>query len=336
MDPPAPSRTPRHYTIEGEVVRDPAPDAPQMRTLGTVAAEDYRRRARFPRSSQPIEDGVDPIARDREVTPGKSEGPEGHDPTLVVYPARTGFEAPNPIVIYAYLVRDGRKVDAREIRGEVRSQDGTPLATLAFSDDGRAGDAVANDFVYTAVLTPTRDAIPVLKGAQLVEAKARTRGDEERVATTGFLYSVPKAHLTGRFRDALADGHLIVEAELAVVEAGRFHLEATLASMDGTPIAWAQEAAELGPGTAWMPLTYWGLALRERGVDGPYVVRSAALSTTGEMPNQKNDVLEFAYVTRGYAAAQFSDQAFNDPDLLDAANRLEADTALTRGLEAQR
>jgi len=336
MEAPEPSRTPGHYFLRGERIHEPPPDAPQPHPLGASAAEDYRHRARFPRSSQPIADGVDPIARDREVTPGRSMGPEGSDPTLVVYPARTGFEAPNPIVIYAYLARHGEKVDAREIRGEVRSQDGTTLASLAFSDDGRAGDAVANDLVYTAVLTPTGDdGIAMLKGAQLVEARARTRGDEERVATTGFLYSVPKAHLTGRFRDAMNDGNLVVEAELEVAEEGRFHLEATLASADGTPVAWAQQAMELGPGTAWMTLTYWGLVLRERGVDGPYVVRSAALSTTGEMPNQKNDVLEFAYMTRPYPVAQFSDKPFNDPDLLDAAARLEADARFTRGLEAQ-
>jgi hypothetical protein len=258
-------------------------------------------------------------------------GPEGHDPTLVVYPARTGFEAPNPVVIYAYLVRNGEKVDAREIRGEVRSQDGTTLANLAFSEDGRAGDAVANDFLYTAVLTPTGDdGIALLKGAQLVEARARTRGDEERVATTGFLYSVPKAHLTGRFRDAMSDGNLAVEAELVVAEAGRFHLEATLASANGTPIAWAQQAMELGPGTAWMTLTYWGLVLRERGVDGPYVVRPAPLSHTGRCRTRRTTCSSLPCLTLPYAAAQFSDKPFNDPDLLDAAARLEADARFTQ------
>ena len=97
-----------------------------MRSIANATAEDYRQRARFPRSSQPITDGVDPIARDREVTHDRSMGPEGSDPTLVTYPARTSFEAPNVIVLYAYLLRDHRKVDARSITGEVRTQRGDP------------------------------------------------------------------------------------------------------------------------------------------------------------------------------------------------------------------
>src|SRR6185369_5452671 len=138
-----------------------------------------------------------------------------------------------------------------------------------------------------------------------------------------FLYSVPLAHLTGRYRDALTDGHLVVEAEVAVEELCRFHLEATLAGADGTPIAWAQNALPLDAGTAWIPLTYWGLVFRERNVDGPYVLRTVALSTTGEMPNQKNDVVTDAYTTRAYRAADFSDAAFNDPNLIETAERLE-------------
>lgn len=333
-DAAVPSPTPHAYTIRTETEHEPPPEPPQLRPLGATAAADYRRRARFPAWSHTIEDGIDPIARDREVTPGRSMGDQGRNPTLVVQPQRTTFEAPSPVVLFAYLVRGSTRVDAREIRGEVRSQDGVLAAALTFSDDGRAGDSEANDLLFTAVLTPATDEVERLKGAQLVEVRAVTLANEERIATTGFLYSVPKAHLTGRFRDELADGHLIVSAEVTVHDSGRFHLEATLAAEDGTPLAWAQNATELGPGLAWIPLTYWGLALRERGIDGPYVVRAAALSTTGGMPNQKNDVLERAHVTQAYTVAQLSEASFQDADLLDAAERMEADSAFVTGLEA--
>ena len=323
---PSPSASPRRYTIRTETEIAPTLEEPQMRSITASAAEDYRRRARFPRSSQPIEDGVDPIQRDREVTRGKSAGPEGTNPTLVVWPERTGFEAPSPIVIFAYLVHDDRKVEPKGISGEVRTQQGGVLAALAFNDDGKDGDAHANDLVFTAVVAPGRERALEFKGAQLVEARAETRGGEERVATTGFLYSVPLAHLTGRYRDEIADGNLVVSAEVQVDAEARFHLEATLAESGGAPLGWAQNAMVLGPGTAWMPLTYWGLMLHERGANGPYLLRSVALSTTGEMPNQKNDVVVNAYVTKPYDVGQFSDRPFDDPDLLDAAARIEADT----------
>jgi hypothetical protein len=322
---PSPSASPRRTTIRTETEIAPTLEEPQMRSITASAAEDYRRRARFPRSSQPIEDAVDPIERDREVTRGKSAGPEGTNPTLVVWPARTGFEAPSPIVIFAYLVHDDRKVEPKTIQGEIRTQQGGILAALAFNDDGANGDAKANDLVFTAVVAPGREHALDFKGAQLVEARAETRGGEERVATTGFLYSVPLAHLTGRYRDELVDGNLVVSAEVAVDAEARLHLEATLAEPDGTPFGWAQNAIVLPSGIGWIPLTYWGLMLREHGANGPYLLRSVALSTTGEMPNQKNDVVPNAHVTQPYDVAQFSDRPFNDPDLLDAAARIEAD-----------
>jgi hypothetical protein len=305
-----------------------------MLSITRTTADDYRRRARFPPSSGPIEDGVDPIARDREVTKEHSLGPEGQHPTLVAFPARTSFEAPGPIVLHAYLVDDERRVPANAIVGEVRNQEAVALAAVVFTDDGLNGDAEADDLLFTAVLAPSSDAIRLFKGSQLVLVRAETFTGEARVATTGFLYSVPLARLTGRYRDALVDGHLVVSAEVEVSEPSTFHLEATLGAADGTPIAWAQTAAGLDAGTAWMSVTYWGLILREIGADGPYLLRSVALSTTGEMPNQKNDVAENAFTTRPYRVAQFSEQPFDDPDLLEAARRLDADTPFAPTLEA--
>ncbi|MEB2286428.1 MAG: hypothetical protein B6D46_14665 [Polyangiaceae bacterium UTPRO1] len=331
---PSPSPSVVRRTVRTETEIAPAGMVPEVGTLAGATADDYERRARFPRSSQPIDDGIDPIVRDREVTPGKSVGPEGTRPTLVVWPEKTSFEAPGPIVVHAYLVNQDRKVDPRALHGEIRTQQGGTLAALDFRDDGSGGDATANDLVYTAVVAPGRERALEFKGAQLVEVRAETKNGEERSATSGFLYSVPLAHLTGRFRDAFADGSLVIEAEVQVDAAARFHLEATLGGPDGTPLSWAQNAQELEPGTAWIPLTYWGLILREHGVDGPYRLLSVALSTTGEMPNQKNDVLSGAYVTGPYRANAFSDRPYNDPGLLDAAARLRAEAPAVGGLEA--
>jgi hypothetical protein len=334
-DAPSPSPSPVRRTVRTETEVAPMGVVPEVASLSGTTADDYERRARFPRSSQPIEDRVDPIARDREVTRGKSVGPEGTNPTLVVWPERTGFEAPSPIVVFAYLVRDERKVDPTDVLGEIRTQQGGVLASLDFHDDGTHGDAEANDLVFTSVTAPGRERAAEFKGAQLVEVRAHTKGGEERVATTGFLYSVPLAHLTGRYRDEVVDGNLIVSAEVHVDAPARFHLEATLGEPDGTPLGWSQNAMALDPGTAWIPLTYWGLMFHERGVDGPYTVLSAALSTTGEMPNQKNDVAVNPYVTKPYPVSAFSDRTYDDPDLLDAAARMRADApARLGGLEA--
>jgi hypothetical protein len=74
-----------------------------------------------------------------------------------------------------------------------------------------------------------------------------------------------------------------------------------------------------------MRLTFFGRIINQSQIDGPYLLRFVALSTTTAMPNAKNRLVANAYVTPAYRAAQFSPEPFNDPDLLDAADRMERD-----------
>jgi hypothetical protein len=45
------------------------------------------------------------------------------------------------------------------------------------------------------------------------------------------------------------------------------------------------------------------------------------------MPNAKSALVEDAHVTAPYRVAGFSDAPFDDPDLIDAADRIEGDLA---------
>jgi hypothetical protein len=308
------------------------PPVKRLAALGQQTAADYRRRARYPRSAQPLtDDEADPVARDREVSAVESRGRNGAEPTLRVYPAASGFEAPEPAVVFAELTEHGRPAAAREIVATLTVEDLAPIGDVKFHDDGRDGDAVAGDGRYTAVIDAERLGTK-LATSYLVQVVARV--DEERRGAASFLYSSPHGRLTGEYRDALVDGSLHVGAEIEVTEAGRFHLEATLYGPDGVEkIAWAQAADWFEPGTHWLDLAFYGLILRERGLDGPYVLRFVALSTTTEMPNAKNRLVENAFWTQAYAASAFTNQPYDDPQLLEAARRIEEDP-MPRGLDA--
>jgi len=304
--------------------------------LAHAAADDYRRRARYPRSSSPlatIED--DPIVRERVVNPVRSRGPGNEEPSLTVYPARVGFESPEPAVVHAFLSMGDDRIEASSMRATVTTDQLEPVGELEYRDDGTGGDAAADDHVYTAVFQPSQDATARPATSYMVRVVATSRGDEERIAVTSFLYSFPDAQLTGAYRDAVVDGSLQVQAEVSVTAAGRFHLEATLYDAAGErALAWAQTALELPEGRHWMTLPYYGLILRERGVDGPYLVRHVALSTVSAMPNAKNRLADSVHVTAAYAAQRFTDASYDDPELLDAADRVERDGADLGGLEA--
>jgi hypothetical protein len=297
--------------------------------LARAAADDYRRRARFPRSSHPLapEEG-DPLVRDRTITPITSRGPNGEDPALTVFPALAGFEAPEPAVLYAYLSVGETMIVARDVRAIVLTDDLTPVAEVVYRDDGIAPDGAADDRLYTATFSPDAEAARALARSYMVRVTAVTPADDLRFAATSFLYSAPHAQLTGSYRDAMVDGSLSIEAEVEVTQAGRFHLEGSLYTADGgRGLAWAQNAIDLPPGRHWIPLSYYGLAFREAGVDGPYLLRYVALSTATAMPNGKNRLMENAHVTRAYRASAFTERSFDDPSMLEAAERVERDLA---------
>ena len=313
----------------------PRPSLPQG-GLARTAAADYRRRARYPRSSYPlttVED--DPIVRERVVNPVRSRGRRGEEPSLTVYPALVGFESPEPAVVHAFLSRGDEKVEARSMRATIMTDRLEAIGELEYRDDGAGGDAEAADHIYTAVFVPGTEAAGRPATSYMVRVEATSLGDEQRIAVTSFLYSFPDARLTGAYRDAVVDGSLQVQAEVLVTAAGRFHLEATLYDAAGTQaLAWAQTALELSEGRHWMTLRYYGLILRERGVDGPYLVRNAALSTASNMPNAKNRLSDRVHMTAAYAANRFTDASYGDQELLDAADRVERDTVDLGGLEA--
>src|SRR5262245_54792598 len=252
----APAPTPVPPTPPAPVTAARPPGQMPVGGLARAAAEEYRRRARYPRSSQPLDADVDPLQRDRQVTPIVQRGPHGEDPTLTVYPGQTGYETPDTVFLYAYLSVRGDRVRARDMRGKIVTENLQPIAEVEYRDDGTGGDAVADDELYTAMFAPGPDALPALSRSYLVQVTAVTRRDEERLAATSFLYSNPHAQLTGNYSDAAVGGNLQVGVEVNVLAAGRFHVEATLYGGDGTqPVAWAQTAAELPEGRQWMTLS---------------------------------------------------------------------------------
>jgi hypothetical protein len=316
------SRTPAS-TADGVEERTP-PDRPQLAGLADRAADDYRRLAQYPPWSHPFM-GEDPILRDRHISPAMVGGPDGEDPVLIAFPDQLSFEAPEPVLLYAYLAVGGVAVPASSITATISSEAQQPLAALTFRDDGSDGDQIAGDYIYTARFDGGADFAPDLSESFLVRVVGDATTGEQRIAVTNFLYSNPHARLTGNYRDARIDGNLVVDAELDVLRAGRFYLQATLYDAAGRRgIGEAHAAAELPAGDQWMRLVFFGRVLAESGIDGPYLLRFVALATTTAMPNAKNRVVENAYVTAPYRAADFSDAPYDDPGLLDAAKRLEA------------
>jgi hypothetical protein len=317
-------------TVAGGLAVDEAERAPG--TLAAAAAASYRAAARFPAWSRPVAPGeVDPVRAKRVPAPHSLPQPGG-DLVITVWSGEVSFEHPAPITLHAAVDRRGAgRQELAAVAGEVVDAAGGLVGLVTYADDGAGADERRGDGVWSARFTLPADRVPALAESFGVEVTAETAAGESLGVTGGFLVSRPHAALTGRYRDRLVAGDLVVAAEVEVSEAGRFHLAGTLAAPNGEPLAWAQAAAELAPGRHWLDLAFYGLALRERGVAGPYRLASLALSTTTAMPNALNHLVEDAHRTRAYPLARFHARPFGDADLARAAERLEADAARARG-----
>ncbi|HEX3129027.1 MAG TPA: hypothetical protein VH394_16965 [Thermoanaerobaculia bacterium] len=287
-------------------------------------AKDYRIRARFPESSHALAPGEkDPVKEKRTATHQSARGPEGKGAALAIWAGSVSYEVGRPVTLFA-TVEGSIGNGALEVSADVVGEAGDLVAHVDYNDQGRGGDHKAGDGVWTARFRMPAGVEPEVAASYMVKVRSRLSDGDVRETVGGFLYSNPGAHLTGRYRDALRDGSLVVSAEVDVARAGRFHLAGTLYSQKGEPVGTAQAAAELEPGRQWIDLTFYGLMFHDRQVAGPFRLGTVALTTAGSMPNALNDLVENAYVTRAWRLDQMTAKPFANVILLDAAARLEA------------
>ena len=295
--------------------------------LARETAKDYREAARYPASSHALKKGdADPIRAKRMPTRQTRRGPDDAEPALSVWSAKLSFEKGQAVDLYATLENRGKAIAPADLAGEIVDETGGIVALVAYRDDGQGPDQKAGDRVYSARWKPEGLEAPQA-ASYMVRVKARLADGDLRQAAGGFLYSDPSAHLTGRYRDTLRDGNLVISAEVEVAETGRFHLGGTLYTPAGEPIGFAQAAANLEPGRHWLELSFYGLMFHERQAAGPYRLGTLALSTTTRMPNALNDLVEDAYTTRPYRMGQMRETSFERPQLLETAKRLDLDAA---------
>ncbi|MGH8107076.1 MAG: choice-of-anchor X domain-containing protein, partial [Arenimonas sp.] len=213
---------------------------------------------------------------------------------------------------------------------EVVTNAGTVLGKFLYSDDGRGADAKANDGIFSARWQLPVQHKPALgKSTSLtVKTTAVLANDELREAFDGIQYSHPGAALTGRFRDLVRDGNLVVQAEVNIVKPGRYFLEGALAYPGGESISTAQVAKSFSSaGNYWMDLSYYGLIFHDRRASGRLQLASVTLTDVNELESILGPVLTNVHLTQALNKAKLTRQSFNDPEMLEKASRIEASLA---------
>ncbi len=312
--------------------------AAEVGKLALDAAAEYRARAAFPEWSRPVLDAVDPVASARVPTRQRLSGPDGAAPALETWASAMSVQPGESVELFARLdwlgaeglnglsgLRSGQlsgwTVQADLVLDQVGS-----LAQVELLDDGQGIDALADDGIYSARVKLPEKLAPALGTANnvMVRLHAENASGDVRKAVGGFLYSHPGAQLTGRYRQSVEDGNLLVWAQAEVLSPGRYHLSGTLDNALGSPVATAQSATRLEPGTHWLALPFYGAIFHQLGSLSGLSLGSVTLATTNGMPNALGPVLENAYQLSPPSLAELRSAPFNDPVLLDSAQRLES------------
>lgn len=144
---------------------------------------------------------------------------------------------------------------------------------LVYRDDGKEGDAVAGDRVYTNRFVPSDER--ALARARTVRLQVDLEaGGVERLVNLDFTYTprplLALASATGEVRD----GSLAVVLDVDVLEAGAYQFDADVLASDGvTKIGWITERwRELPTGRARVELVLFGKVIRDQGLPGPFVI----------------------------------------------------------------
>jgi hypothetical protein len=230
------------------------------------------------------------------------------------------YVAPEPIELKLTVFRGD----------EARAPIDVTVGPVSVSHIDRAGQSTAlgtvtlvqiSTGVYAARYAPARGSDPgedeVLQLEvtwQLADGTGKPVHDRMLIHDT----PAPAASFTGRFTDQLEDGSLRVDVEVDSTRAGAAQISANLFGSDGEPpVATALASPTLPRGRSWVTLSFYGLALRERGISGPYVVKTVR----GHFPSTTSagrggEIARFAgsYTTHAYPLSSFTTQEWDSPD----------------------
>jgi hypothetical protein len=138
------------------------------------------------------------------------------------------------------------------------------------NDNGQNGDETAGDNIFTFQWKPMKS-----DWGEMSLVADITYGPGKKTTVTSSFFSSPNlpAKYAGIFTERVDEGSLKVRTVLEVYKKGRYHLEANLKDKkNGDYIAYATFDGNLNSGTQEVDFIFFGKILRDKGLDGPYIV----------------------------------------------------------------
>ena len=209
------------------------------------------------------------------------------------------------------------------------SSQSNPQWTMNFTDDGTAGDAVAADQIYSAVLAPSQTGLSNFSGTIRVELAFQAGGS---VGITFFdvQYSptVPLAW-RGAARDNVDAGSLLFSIPAKVTMAGRYVISGRVDDALGKPFAFLIHNEVLNEGEQDVKLLLYGKLIRDYKPKFPLYLRDVdgyVLKETGDFARvQIPRLIGRQLTSKNYPLDVFTTQEASSEQRTRYINELEED-----------
>jgi len=289
-----------------------------------VAVADYLIASRFPPDSRPLEPGMLDLIEPnrRNDTPGPVERADRTlgDPSLRVLWTGDRFWllGGEAIAVWLEVTRDGARVPvavrsarARAVEVVTRADVGLEVP-LALTEDA--------SHVWTGSFSVAGTPLARHVGYVHLDVTYDTDGDggEPPGVVSLEVYvqpdDDPPARFTGRYRDQLVDGSLIVHAGVDVARAGDYIVDANVYDAAGHPAAFVRWKGRLPAGPGEVPLRLFGRVVREADAPAPFTftdVRGYRWHL-GADPDRELMAAAPDHVTPAYPATAFRADEFWD------------------------
>ena len=321
---PLPASSPRSpLSAEGARLRQEQLALWQKRLeLAQTTFDDYRQATRYPPASQPLALHADQAFPNRPVEeerPLSAPGAKSDTKAVLRTSQERVFVQGDESVRFTVSARDaaGAALPLRVVRASAAelAPPGTgslyPVLPLNLNDEGRQGDEVHGDGVFSVQLQPKAEGFGGLFGQIRVEAVLQVQGEQGVAAFDIFYTPEPPAVWNGEVREALEGGSLHFFLKAKVQEAGRYVVKARVDDANGVPFALLGFNDEVPQGDQEFRMTLFGKLVRDgqpafplvlRDVDA-FLLRPDAFPDRSLMPRLAGKV----HASQEYAVAGFAD-----------------------------
>ncbi len=144
-------------------------------------------------------------------------------------------------------------------------------------------------------------------------------GSHSQLATLNVAYNSARtvpAKFTGRFREALEDGSLVIYAGIEVFQPGYYLIDCNLFGGDEAPVAWTRFKGDLDQASTEVPLRFFGKIFRDRHPTSPFHIgqlRGGRYDESHDPGLEMMRPFEGEYTTQEYSVDQFSGAEWDSP-----------------------